>query len=216
MTGSKPLKIGFNPDFAPFSYMESGKPAGIIIDRICDIMNDAKLPYQFIPVGLMDLTEGLKNGDFDILAAMASTADRLKIMAFSKPVIVSGGAWFIPVDLNPGDGDKVPDIVITPKTGPLVSQISALYPEIKVITCDDYDDALRLTLLGNFNAEAAALNWHVGRMMVEGEKYNGLFHIPKAPFKSIPLYMAVTREDPHKIIEGLNDHIPDDWGPDPL
>lgn len=216
MKGNAPLKIGFNPDFAPFSYMEDGKPAGIIIDRISDVMNDAKLPYQFIPAGLTELTQGLMAGDFDILAAMANTADRLKIMAFSKPIIVSGGAWFVPIDREPGDGDKVPDIVITPKTGPLVSQVSALYPEVKIITCDDYDDALRLTLYGNHNAAAAALNWHVGRIMIEGEKYKGLFHIPKAPFKSMPLHMVTVREDPLNIIELLNNHIPDDWGPDPL
>lgn len=216
MNAQTPLRIGFNPDFIPFSYMKNGKPVGIVIDRIHDIMSAAQIRYKFIPTDLVGLTQGLMNCEYDVLAAMAKTGEREETMAFSKPVIVSGGAWFMPIDHDPGDNDQLPEIVVTPKTGPLVSQISALYPEIKIITCNDYDDALQLTLYGNVDATAAALNWHVGKMMIEEKKYKGLFHSPKAPFKTMPLHMVTTLEDPSNIISFLNKHIPDDWGPDPL
>ena len=114
---------------------------------------------------------------------------------------------------NPLVDDERPKTVVTPKVGPLVAQISSLYPEISIILTDDYDSALMDVLAGK--ADAVALNWHVGKMLV-AQTYDGQFHIPKAPFNTMPLYMATKIEDQQNIISQLNTHIPDDWGPDPL
>ena len=157
--------------------------------------------------------ENLAAGQVDILAAMAKTEERTKVLAFSKPLIVSGGAWFMGKGNHPLIEDELPKTIVTPKVGPLVAQVSTLYPEINIILTDDYDSALQDVIAGK--ADAAALNWHVGKMMV-AQKYGGQFHVPKAPFNTMPLYMASKIEDLDTIINRLNPYIPDDWGPDPL
>lgn len=207
------MKIGFNPNFAPFSYLEDQNPAGIVVERIVAIFEKANIPAEFISAGLTSLIEGLMEGQFDILAVLAKTEERTKTLAFSKPIIVSGGAWFMASGRMPLVDDELPKTVVTPKVGPLVAQISSLYPEIKIILTEDYDSALQDVMAGK--ADAAALNWHVGKMLV-AQKYDGQFHIPKAPFNTMPLYMATKLENADAIIERLNPHIPDDWGPDPL
>ncbi len=205
------IKIGYNPDFAPFSYQKDGQAAGVVIDRIRDIFSQAEIECEFIATDLMELKQGLMDEKFDLLAALAKTGERTKIFSFTKPVIVSGGAWFVPRKFYPVTEDDVPKAVVTPKVGPLVEQIRNLYPEIKIITCDDYDEALEMVQEGGWNINAAALNWHVGRMMIE-EKYKSLYHVPKSPFNTMPLSMAAKSDDPSNIIGRLNGHIPEDWG----
>lgn len=207
------MRIGFNPNFAPFSYLENKQPAGIVIERIKKILVNANVPVEFIPSELTGLIEGLMDGKFEVLAALAKTDERTKVLAFSKPIIVSGGAWFTPSGKSPLVEDELPKTVVTPRVGPLVAQISALYPEINIILTEDYDSALKDTISGE--ADAAALNWHVGKMLI-AQKYVGQFHIPDAPFNTMPLYMASKLKNSDEFIGRLNPHIPEDWGPDPL
>lgn len=207
------IKIGYNPDFAPFSIKENDRPGGIVIERLIRVFENTKLDYELIPTGLTSLTRNLMDGTIDAVAALAITPSRYDNFSFSKPMIVSGGAWFIPSSNENLIEDEIPNSVITPKVGPLVNQIKDKYPEIDLKTCEDYDAALIAALAGE--AGAAALNWHVGRMLVK-EKFEGQFHIPKAPFNTIPLAVAVTKNDPKDIIDNINKFIPDDWGFDPI
>lgn len=206
------MKIGFNPNFAPFSTLENDKPAGIVIERIRHIFEKAEIKYELIPAELTGLLSGLDEGKFDLLAALAKTPEREKTLSFSKPIIVSGGAWFKASSSAPLMDGELPETAITPKVGPLVAQIKSLFPEIELLTSEDYDSSLQDVLDGK--ADAAALNWHVGKMLTQ-DKYKSLFHIPAAPFNTMALHMASKIED-LAIIEKLNEHIADDWGPDPL
>ncbi|MCP5381624.1 MAG: transporter substrate-binding domain-containing protein [Kordiimonadaceae bacterium] len=205
------MKIGFNPDFAPFSYLKDGVASGIVIDHIREIFNIAGLSPEFIASELSGLTEGLLSGRFDLLAALAKTNERSVKLSFSKPIIVSGAAWFIPKDRQPLSGNNLPGTIVTPKVGPLVSQITLLYPQIKIVTSKDYESSLQDVLYNAAIIDAAALNWHVGRMLID-EKYNGLFHMPTIPFYKIPLSIAARAEDQETIINPLNQNIPDEWG----
>ena len=207
------MKIGFNSDFAPFSSLKDGKPDGIVIERIKNIFDKAGIIYELVPAKLTGLISGLSQGEFDILAALAKTPMREKTIVFSKPIIVSGGAWFTAADKSPLLDGELPEVAVTPKVGPLVAQIKALFPEIDLMTSENYDTSLQEVLNGK--ADAAALNWHVGKMLIE-EKYNSKFHIPLAPFNTMALHMAAKLSDKEYLINRLNEHIPDDWGPDPL
>ena len=212
MGDKKTINIGINPDFAPFSYVNEGKPEGILIDRISSIFEKSNIPFKFIPVELTKLTESLLAGNIDILLAMAKTEKRMKVFSFSKPIIITGAAWFSLAKMPPLLDSEAPKSVITPAVGPLVTQIEALFPDINLKTTENYDTALRAVLNGE--AHAAALNWHVGRMMCE-EKYPSLFHDPIAPFNIIPLFIVTIIKDPYNVIERLKPYIPEDWAFDP-
>ncbi|MBT6328752.1 MAG: transporter substrate-binding domain-containing protein, partial [Kordiimonadaceae bacterium] len=43
------MKIGFNPNFAPFSYLKDGKPSGIVIERIVGIFEKSGIKYELVP-----------------------------------------------------------------------------------------------------------------------------------------------------------------------
>ena len=207
------MKVGYDLGFSPFSYLKDGKASGLVIERIIAIFEKARISLELIPAELTELGEGLTNGRFDMLAVMAKTKERVKTLSFTKPIIVSGGAWFNDIISSPLMDGELPKSAITPKVGPLVSQINNLFPEIDLITSENYDTSLKAVLDGK--ADAAALNWHVGRMLID-EKYQGFFHIPAAPFNTMPLYMAGRKDDPNGMIDRLNMHIPADWGPDPV
>jgi len=212
MSNEKTINIGINPDFAPFSNMNKGEPEGILIDRISSIFEKSNISFKFIPIELTKLTESLLAGHVDILLAMAKTEKRKEVFSFSKPIIVTGAAWFSLAKMPPLLDGEAPKSVITPTVGPLVAQIEALFPDINLKTTENYDTALQAVINGE--AQAAALNWHVGRMMCK-EKHPSLFHDPIAPFNIIPLSMVTTLKDPYSIMKRLQPHIPDDWAFDP-
>ncbi len=68
-----------------------------------------------------------------------------------------------------------------------------------------------MTLYGNDNSDAAALNWHVGKMLVEN-KYRNLFHIPAKMFGELPLAMAFKVGDHAQLLRKINEQIPATWG----
>ncbi len=206
------IKIAYNPDFAPFSKFEEGTVTGLIIDRLKKILQASSIPYEFVATSLLKLIPELESGNVGAIAALGITPERQNQYQFSKPVMVSGGAWFIPKIKVMIATDEVPASIITPERGPLANEIRNKYPEAELITCTDYDAALKGAIEGK--AIAAALNWHVGRMMIN-EHYQDQFHISKRPYITVALGLAVLHENKN-IVTRLNKNIPDDWGYDPI
>ena len=206
------IQIAYNPDFAPFSKREESNVTGLIIDRLEKILQSSSIPYDFVATTLPKLIPDLESGKVDAIAALGITPERQNEFQFSKSVMVSGGAWFVPKIKAMIADDEVPASIITPERGPLANEIRNKYPEAKVITCADYDAALKGAI--ERKAIAAALNWHVGRMMIN-EHYQGQFHIPKCPYNTVALGLAVLDENKN-IVTRLNKNIPDDWGYDPI
>lgn len=128
---------------------------------------------------------------------------------------MTGAAWFAarggpwPSDSDLLKPHEPPWRAVTPATGPLVALIRERFPLVELRTCEDYDSALRYVIDGD--ADAAALNWHVGRRLCQ-ESHPGQFQDPKSPFHAIPLVVATKAGDPGNILARLNDHIPDEWG----
>lgn len=205
------IKIAYNPDFAPFSKMEGGEARGLVIDRLKKYFEASSVQCEFVPTPLPALTLDLESGKVDAIAALGITDERKKRYVFSKSIIVSGGAWFIPKKHAVISDGEFPKSAVTPIKGPLYKEIKQKYPEIELVDCEDYADALEIALSGK--VEAAALNWHVGRMMVK-DNYAGKFHLPKSPYNTVALGLAVLKEN-HQYVERLNKTIPDDLGYDP-
>ncbi len=204
------IKVGYNSNFAPLTYEADGKAKGIVIDKISSIAGNAGFDVDYFAATLSELLPALENGKLDMLSALADTPSRRGKYLFRKPLLITGASWFAPLNRQFGQSD-VPRSIVTPERGPLVSQIENEFPNVEISTTEDYDDALQKVLYGDSGAEAAALNWHVGSMLVN-EKYRGLFHVPNKPFNQMALAIAAPKEDPKGIIEKLNNQIPDEWG----
>ncbi len=210
----KTITVGYNPDFAPFAFERGGVASGLVIERLSAILTGARIPFVLSPVSLPEMIATLCAGGVDLLAGIASIPQRHPSMALSRPIAMSGGAWFTPGSGSwPSDADlenshRPPWRAVTPATGPLVDIIRERFPLVQLQTCGDYEAALQTVINGG--ADAAALNWQVGRMLCE-QQHPSLFHSARAPFCAIPLAIATRSGDPDRILPQLNAHIPDEW-----
>ena len=215
MAGGHAVVVGYNPDFAPLAFARDGVASGLMIERLHLILGNAEVPFDLCPLRLPEMIASLCAGKVALLVGIAATAQRHPGLAFSRPIVISGGAWFTPNSGTwPGDADLSkphlpPWRAVTPATGPLADLIRQRFAPVDLQTSEDYDSALQTVLNGR--ADAAALNWQVGRMLCE-QQHPSLFHCPGRPFCTIPLTIAAPPGDPDRLLPRLNAHIPHEWG----
>jgi ABC-type amino acid transport substrate-binding protein len=203
------VRIGYNRSFAPFAFEGGGGPAGLAIDVTRAAVAAAGLDAEFVPLTLPVMFDSLLAGEVDLLAGTGAAAGRADQFSFSAPIVATGGAWFPRADiawpsqaeLETGGGAGLR--VVTPATGPLAPHIAEAYPQLTLATCGDYADALAQVAAGD--ADAAALNAHVGRDLIAGDVR---FAPPGATFIQINLVVAARHGDPDGWLARLNPHIP--------
>lgn len=204
------IRIGYNPDFAPFAALKDGQAVGSVIERLVPALEAAGLEATFVPVPLPEMKARLLAGDVDALAGVGMAGERQDIFAFSKPLVVTGGAWIAAADSGwPGDDDlraAAPGRwrVVTPALGPLVAPIRERFPDLDLTVCEDYPSALQAVLDGH--ADAAALNLHVGCLMAQRD-HPGQFRMPETPFVTLPLGLAVPSGDPAGLLPRIDAHL---------
>jgi ABC-type amino acid transport substrate-binding protein len=179
------LKVGHDPDFPPFAWYAGRESRGWLIELVAAALTRARVKATFVPTPLPRLETALESGEIDAIAFHGVVPERRIKLAYSAPLIASGGAWFLPetttwVDEDPPAGASV----ATPERGPLAGVIAQRYPRVKLVKVADYPAALNAALDGK--ADAAALNIHVGAYLVRRD-FAGRFHLPKKPFLSIDL-----------------------------
>lgn len=214
MPDVQPIIIGYNPEFAPFAFEDNGSARGLAIERVSTAFERAGIPFVFSPVKLPEMIATLEVGRVDALAGIASVLERRETLVFSKPVVMTGGAWFklkggARLDDSELQKPHVPQWrVVTPATGPLIDPIRKHFPHVKLETCEDYDTAFQYIIDGG--ADVAALNCHVGRMLCD-KVFPDMFVQLNAACLVFPLAVATKTGDPFNLLHRLNVHIPDEW-----
>jgi polar amino acid transport system substrate-binding protein len=203
------LRAGYNRAFRPFAVEKNGAAAGLAIDRTRATLAGAGLAATFLPLDLPEMIDRLLAGDIDLLAGVGVSPARAGQLAFSRPLVATGGAWFPRADagwpadgaLRAGAGGRLR--VVTPAAGPLAAHIAARFPQLSLTTCSDYQAALSLVAGGE--ADAAALNFHVGRELIAGDSR---FAPPDDVFLGVDLAIAVPAGDPQGLLDRLDPHVP--------
>jgi ABC-type amino acid transport substrate-binding protein len=180
------IRVGHDPDFPPFGWRAGDESRGWLIELVGAALTRARIRPRFVPTPLPRLDAALERGELDAIAFHGVVPERKIKFAHSAPLVVSGGAWFVPETTAWPEGSP-PDgaAVATPERGPLVGVIGRLYPSVTVVKVADYPAALNAALDGK--ADAAALNLHVGSYLIRRD-YAGRFHLPNRPF--LPIDMA--------------------------
>lgn len=210
-----PLRLGFDPEFAPLTCVEAGRPAGRAIEVVCAACVRAGINPKLVParLGIPDTVSELR---LDGFACMAVTPGRTDF-AFSVPYLTTAVALFL-AQRKPGQEKGQPAggiAVATPRAGPLVDLLSeraaagrlTLDDEpvtvTRVVPGTDYQDCLRRVLRGE--VDAAALNAEVGRVMV-ARLFPGAFFELTAPLSDLGLAVALTGEpqDAKVVLSRLN------------
>lgn len=177
-----PIRIGYISNFSPFCSTESDGPEGLIVDRLGSYMAFFGLDVVWIPTSLDEQVDWLLTGRLDLIAALGITAERREVVAFTHPLIETGGALFFPRDAT-----ESPRRIVTPRSGPLAESAQRSFPDSELRLVDDYKAALDAVSGGD--ADAAALNLHVGAEMAD-RTYPGQFRIPDRPFHIVCLAAA--------------------------
>ncbi|HEY7608412.1 MAG TPA: transporter substrate-binding domain-containing protein [Alphaproteobacteria bacterium] len=187
------LRIGHDTAFAPFAMVANGRSTGLILDIVAEAMRRLQLSFAFVPLALDEAEPALVEGKVDALAFKGDTVERRGRLAFSAPIVVSGGALFVRAGAAPSKSlqDFAGKTVVTPRRGPLAAQIAKAAPDVKLLASASYEESLELVLAGK--ADAAALNLQAGIRMVRA-KHPGKFTLPSEPYVAVPLAFAVAKD----------------------
>lgn len=176
------VRVGYQEDFPPFVGSGPAGPQGLAVDILTAGFEKLGIDAKWVHLSLAGQIPALRNGDVDMLACLGVTAERQNEVVFGKPIIQTGGALFT-LQERPTELARI----VTPSAGPLVAATQAAYPTCSVVEADNYPHALGLVIEGH--ADAAALNFHVGRQIAERE-FPQRFTLPDTTFHTVHLAPA--------------------------
>ena len=86
------LRVGVNPEFKPFSFMDSDKRVGVDVDVATRLAEGLGVGLELVtPDDFSDLLPMLQNGEIDVaIAGMSITFERAKAVDFSDPYFDTG------------------------------------------------------------------------------------------------------------------------------
>ena len=200
------MRVGFDQPFAPFGFVEDGKPKGMLIELVGAVLERMGRPHAFVPLTLEQFERALLERRVDALAWKGVSAERGKSMDFSAALAVTGGALFARPGLASSTNldDFAGLTLVTPRGGPLYAQIEREYPEVKLRDGVDYEESFGALLAGQ--ADVAALNLQVGLLLAR-RKYPGKFGLPTAPFVPVPLAFAVPKGTSGDLMRSFDAHL---------
>lgn len=200
------MRVGFDQPFAPFGFVEDGKPKGMLIELVGVVLERMGRPHAFVPLSLEQSERALLERRVDALAWKGVSAERHKFMDFSAALAVTGGALFTRPGLaSSTDLDDFAGLtLVTPRGGPLYAQIEREHPKVKLRDGVDYEGSFDALLAGQ--ADVAALNLQVGLLLAR-TKYPGKFGLPTAPFVPVPLAFVVPKDSSQELLRSFDEHL---------
>ncbi len=201
--GAEPVRIAHAQDFPPLAEVKDGKSEGLAVDILRAAAARAGVEVKFVAVPFEHTQLTLTDGRAEAVFPLAITPERRRLFDFTEGLIVTGGALYVrapsvpPENLNALSGK----IVVTPRTGPLAAFIEKTAPAVKLVVTKDYEDSLSRLVRGE--ADAAALNYHVGLAMAARLYPGQVIQSPKL-FQELPLAVAVTKGRDADFVARLN------------
>jgi polar amino acid transport system substrate-binding protein len=190
--------------FLPFAELTPQGSTGIAVDVLREAAKRAGLKLELLALPFEELHAAAFEGLACAIFPVGINGHRDAQFDFSDPLIVSGGALFT----RSSDGDATPalatlsgKVVTTPMAGPLYEIIRTSFPEIRLLPSANYEESFRQLL--DRRADAAALNLHVGRAMID-RYFAGQVRAPCSTFVDLPMAVAVPRQTRRGLIEKLN------------
>ena len=188
----------------PFAEQTPQGSRGIAVDILLEAAKRAGLSVKILALPFEELHTAVSTGVASAIFPIGISAERKKLFDFSDPLIMTGGGLFTKIV----HGAEMPTlealsgkVVTTPITGPLFDIIKENSPNIRLLPSANYEESFQQLIDGR--AEAAALNFHVGRAMIE-QRFAGLVRAPLSTFVDLPMAVAASRNEKRWLIEILN------------
>lgn len=199
------IRLAYDNPFPPLAFSEGGEARGAVIDILSEAFARIHIRASFIPTPMEHIRRLLEAGEADGIAFYAITPERKALFDFSDPLLMTGAALFVKspeplADLQECENRRV----ATPGTGPLSAYIQREVPGARLLLVQDYREALEAVLAGN--ADAAALNMHVGRDLIH-RLFRGRFTLPDKVFLEMPLAVATMKGSNSSLLDKINEGL---------
>jgi len=113
------IRLGIDPEYAPFEFMEDNQYKGMVSDYIKLLNQRLKLNMQVTPsLSWSDAIKGIQNQDIDVLPAVSITAQRQEYLSFSGPYL------------------NFQRVIVTQSDTPLISGLNNLTEKIVAVQKD--------------------------------------------------------------------------------
>jgi len=190
--GAEPVRIAHAQDFPPLAEVRDGKSEGLAVDILRAAAMRAGVEVQFVAVPFEQVHLTLADGRAEGVFPLAITPERRQLFDFTEGLLVTGGTLYVRAGNVPPENLAALSgkIVVTPRTGPLAAFIEKTAPTVNLVVTKDYEDSLTRLVRGD--ADAAALNNHVGTHMAARLYPGQVVHSPKL-LQELPLAVAVTK-----------------------
>src|SRR5262249_9817961 len=171
---------------------KDGKSEGLAVEILDAAAARSRLQVKFVAVPFEQVHTTLDDGRADAAFPLAITSQRRQLFDFTEgPLVTRATVYVRAPNVPPENLSALADkIVVTPRTGPLAAFIEKTAPAVKLMVAKDYEESLTRLMRGE--ADAAALNYHVGTHLAARLYPGQLVHSPKL-FQELPLAVAVPK-----------------------
>jgi polar amino acid transport system substrate-binding protein len=196
------VRISHVETFPPFAEVKNGRSEGLAVDIVRAAAARAGIEVEFVPVPLEQLRQTLKDGRADA-SYLGITPENRPLFDFSAEVLTTAGAFYVraPKPTPESPTALSGKIVVTPRAGPLAEYIQKNAPAVTLVLTTDYEESLARVIGGD--AEAAALNYHVGTVLA-ARLYPGQFTLPHTMFREAQQAVAVPKGERAEFLSRLN------------
>jgi polar amino acid transport system substrate-binding protein len=181
---------------------KGGKSAGLAVDLLRAAATRVGIDLEFVATPIDRLKQAPKEALANAIFLRITPEDRGSF-DFSAPVLTTGSGLFVRAPNIPPQNlmALTGKLVATPRAGPLATLIRQTAPNVNLVTTADYEDSLARVAEGS--ADAAALNFHAGRI-IAGRIYPTQINSPDHMFAEGQLAVAVLKGQHSEFLVRLN------------
>ncbi|WNC71358.1 ABC transporter substrate-binding protein [Thalassotalea psychrophila] len=153
------LRVGYTSDFAPYVFQIKGKATGYSIDYIKLLAQRLGIKLEFVYDSFTELLNKAKNRELDLIpSALNFPKERETFLNFTQGYKDSGSVIVTRNDTLPVNSaqDLIGRTVALVKGNASSALFKKNFPRIKIITVDDYEEALKLVAFGQVDATTSA------------------------------------------------------------
>ena len=148
------VRVAYDPDFAPFEYIdgagELGGPSRAYMDRFADLMG---VSFELIEAGTWsESLEAMRTGDADVMFMVAVTEERREFMGFTEPHTVLTWDMITRGDAGMVTAEGLEDLRVgAVRDYAVVAWLEANMPEVRVTEFDSHAAAFTAMASGEID-----------------------------------------------------------------
>ncbi|MDJ0802969.1 MAG: transporter substrate-binding domain-containing protein [Desulfobacterales bacterium] len=148
------IRVSSEPDYAPFDFVEEGRPSGFSVDYLNLVAERAGLHLEYVQDTWKNLVEKGKRKEIDLLHTIFFTPERAPFFHYTEPykTVVNGIFVRNGVEGVASLQDLAGRRVVIAKGDSLAEHLPQLVPDAEFVFMDTYEEILKSVSLGQGDA----------------------------------------------------------------